>query len=70
MSLQADLKRLQHLTGFTYRIMLAGLVAVYGRDAVVKELVSICADNGVVSIASAENWCRMRTGDRALKTTL
>jgi hypothetical protein len=56
-SLQPELERLNRSEGFCYRAMLAGLLAVHGRDAVVEGLIASCSGN-VISIAAAPGWCR------------
>jgi hypothetical protein len=49
--------RLNRSGGFSFRIMLAGLLAIYGRRVVARALVERYSGN-VVSIAAASNWCR------------
>ena len=55
--LRVEIRRLNHTSGFSYRIMLAGVLAAHGREAVVKELTASHTGN-VVSIAAASNWCK------------
>ena len=56
-SLQRQLEQLNRSGGLTYREMLAGLLAIHGRQIVVRALVENWSGN-VVSIASSQNWCR------------
>jgi hypothetical protein len=62
-NLQIQLERLQHSKGLVYRATLAGLLAMYGRDAIVKALVESRSGN-VVSMAASPNWCRPHLGPR------
>ena len=55
--LRVEIIRLNRTSGFSYRIMLAGILAAHGKDAVVKELTASHTGN-VVSIAAASNWCK------------
>jgi hypothetical protein len=55
-NLHNQIDRLNQTSGFMYRAMLAGVLAVHGKDAVVKELTGRYFEN-VVSIASAPLWC-------------
>ena len=59
--LEIQLERLQHSKGSAYRAGLAGLLAAYGRDAIVRSLVKSRTGN-VVSIAASPNWCRPHLG--------
>jgi hypothetical protein len=61
--LEIQLERLQHSKGAAYRAGLAGLLAAYGRNAIVRSLVKGRTDN-VVSIAASPNWCRPHPGPR------
>ena len=56
--LHAQLERLNRSDGFSYRVMLAGLLAVHGRKAVVQALVESWSDNVVSIASSSSNWCR------------
>jgi hypothetical protein len=61
--LPTQIERLNRLgDGFLYRAMLAGMLGLHGRDAVVRELIADATRAGrtVVSIAAAPNWCRTR----------
>jgi hypothetical protein len=64
--LQAQVERLNRSTGVSYRIMLAGLLALHSRKPVVQALAGSWSGN-VVSIATSTNWCRPtpRHGNRA-----
>jgi hypothetical protein len=56
-NLHNQIERLNHAGGLSYRIMLGGLLATYGRDVIAKELNALYSDN-VVSIARAKDWCQ------------
>jgi hypothetical protein len=57
-ALNAEVDRLNRSRGgFSYRIMLGGLIAVHGREAVVQAMIGSWSGN-VVSIAAAPGWCR------------
>jgi hypothetical protein len=62
-ALNAEVDRLNRSRGgFSYRIMLAGLLVLYGRNAVAQALRERWSGN-VVSIAAAANWCRSSRPD-------
>jgi len=58
--LRIEITQLNQSSGFTYRMMLAGMIAAHGKDAVIRELMGTYSGN-VVSIAAAQNWCRSRS---------
>jgi hypothetical protein len=60
-NLKLQLERLNQHGGICYQVMLGGIFAVHGREAVVRVLAETHAGYGnVASIASAPNWCRSR----------
>jgi hypothetical protein len=56
-TLHQQVERLHRASGLGYQIMLAGLLAAYGRPAVIKAMLESWTGN-VVSIAAAARWCQ------------
>jgi hypothetical protein len=61
-NLKLQLEHLNQHGGISYQIMLGGIFALHGREAVIRVLAKTHAGHGnVVSIATAPNWCWPRS---------